>query len=148
MVRDVHRAGVGIELAVNGRGVREESKLRSSSLLFAGIVVEGTVGCLHEEVTDIEFLVGEVRGLPHAEAGWVAVPVVVWLGDVAHVVDLLSWIVLVDVFGLAIDSALEVVTTVLYAPEPIKSLGLLSNTCDNSQTYMLFLSKHMPTSLR
>jgi hypothetical protein len=34
-------------------------------------------------------------------------------------VDLLSWVVLVDVLGLAIDSALEVVATVLYTPEPI-----------------------------
>jgi hypothetical protein len=119
VVRDVHGAGVGIELAVNGRRVREECKLRSGSLLLAGIVVEGAVRGLHEEVADIEFLVGEVRGLPHAEAGWVAVPVVVWLGDVAHVVDLLSWVVLVDVLGLAIDSALEIVATVLYTPEPI-----------------------------
>jgi hypothetical protein len=39
-------------------------------------------------------------------------------------VDLLSWIVLVDVFGLAIDSALEVVATVLYTPEPIMWSGI------------------------
>jgi hypothetical protein len=60
VVRNVHGARVGIELAVDGRRVREERELGSGSFLFAGIVVESAVGCLHEEVTDIEFLVGEV----------------------------------------------------------------------------------------
>jgi hypothetical protein len=121
MIRNVHGAGVSIELAVNRCGVREKRELRSNSFLCAGIVVKSGVGCLDEEVADVEFLVGKVGGLPYGEAGGVAVPVVVWLGDVAHVMDLLAWIVLVDVFGLAVDGALEVVAAVFYAPEPVKS---------------------------
>jgi hypothetical protein len=119
MVGDIHSAGFGIELAVDRCGVREECELGSGSFLRAGIVVESAVWCLHEEVADVEFLVAKVRWLPHGEAGRVAIPVVVWLGDVAHVVDLLSRVVLVNIFGLAVDSALEVVATVLYTPEPM-----------------------------
>jgi hypothetical protein len=51
---------------------------------------------------------------------WVAVPVIIGLGDIANVVNLLARVVLMDVLGLTVDSALEVVTTILYAPEPIK----------------------------
>jgi hypothetical protein len=148
MVGDIHGAGVSIELAVDRCGVREERKLRSGSLLCAGIVVESAVWCLHEEVADVEFLVAKVRWLPHGEAGWIAIPVVVWLGDVAHVVDLLSRVVLVDILGLAVDSALEVVATVLYTPEPIYVRGWKEKWKLYHPTYMLFLSKHMPTSLR
>jgi hypothetical protein len=123
MVRNVHGAGVGIEFAVDGRGVREKCEFRSDSLLFAGIVVESSVRCLDEEIADVEFLVGEVRWLPHSEARWVAIPVVVRLGDITHVVDLLAWVVLVNILGLAVDSALEVIATVLYTPEPANSLA-------------------------
>ena len=82
------------------------------------VVVEGGVGRRNEEVADLEGLVGEVRGLPDGEAGWVAVPVVVGLGDVADVVDLLAWVIVVDVFGLAVHCALEVVAAVFDTPEP------------------------------
>jgi hypothetical protein len=58
--------------------------------------------------------------LPDGEAGWVAIPVVVWFGDVSDVVDLLARVVLVDVLGLTVDSTLEVVTTVLNPPKPIR----------------------------
>jgi hypothetical protein len=34
-------------------------------------------------------------------------------------VDLLAWVVLVDIGGLAVDGAFEIVTAVLYAPEPV-----------------------------
>lgn len=119
MVRNVHVRVIGIELAVNGSGVGEERELGSNGLLLAGVVVEGGVRCLHEPVSDRELLVGEVTGLPDSETGWVAVPVVVRLGNVAHVVDLLARIVLVNVLGLAIDGTLEVVTTILNSPEPV-----------------------------
>jgi hypothetical protein len=148
VVRNVHGGRVGIEFTVNGRRVGEESHLRSDGLLVAGVVVESGVGGGDEEVTDLEGLVGEVGGLPDGEAGWVAVPVVVGLGDVADVVDLFAGIVLVDVFGLAVDGALEVVTAVFYTPEPAEELDIVTWRNINVETYMLFLSKHMPTSLR
>jgi hypothetical protein len=119
MVRDVHGAGVGIELAVNRCGVGKEGHLGSNCLLVTGIVVEGAIGCWGEEIADFEGLVGEVGGLPNGEAGWVTIPVVVGLGDVPDVVDLLAWVVLVNVLGLTVDGALEIITTVLYTPEPI-----------------------------
>jgi hypothetical protein len=53
----------------------------------------------------------------------VAVPVVVGDGDVAHVVDLLAWVILVDIGGLAVDGAFEVVAAVLYAPEPMSMVS-------------------------
>jgi hypothetical protein len=120
MVRDVHSAGVGIELAVNRCGVGEEGHLGSDCLLVTGIVVEGAVGSWGEEVADFKGLVGEVGWLPDGEARWVAVPVIIGLGDIANVVNLLARVVLMDVLGLTVDSALEVVTTILYTPEPIK----------------------------
>ena len=85
--------------------------------------------------------------MPDDEAGRVTIPVVVRLGDVSYVVELLGWVVLVDVLGLAVDGALEVVSRVFYAPEPVTVLkmGLISFCI---ATYMLFLSKVMPTSLR
>jgi hypothetical protein len=116
MVCDVHGAGISVKLAVNRRRVGKESHLRSDCLLVASIIVEGTVGCWGEKVADLEGLVGEVGWLPDGEAGWVAIPVIVGLGDVADVVNLLAWVVLVDVFGLAIDGTLEVITAVLYTP--------------------------------
>jgi hypothetical protein len=119
MIGNIHGARVSIELAVDRCGVREECKLRSGSFLCAGIVVEGAVWCLHKEVADVEFLVAKVRWLPHGEARRIAIPVIVWLGDVAHVVDLLSRVVLVNILDLAVHSALEVVATVLYTPEPM-----------------------------
>jgi hypothetical protein len=122
VVRNVHGAGVGIELAVDGRGVREEGEFGGDGLLVARVVVEGAVGGGDEEVTNLEGLVGEVGGLPDSEAGRVAVPVVVWLGDVADVVDFLTWIVLVDVLCLAVYSALKIVAAVLDTPEPVTPL--------------------------
>jgi hypothetical protein len=124
MVRDVHGARVGIELAVDGRRVWEEGELGSNSLLDTGIVVEGVVGCLDEEVTDLESLVGEVGWLPYGEARWIAIPVIIGLGDIAHVVDLLAGVVMVDVLGLTIHSALKVVAAVLDTPEPIETLAM------------------------
>ena len=118
MVRDVHGARVGVELAINGCGVREQCHLGRDGFLVARVVVEGGVGRRNEEVADLEGLVGEVRGLPDGEAGWVAVPVVVGLGDVADVVDLLAWVVVVDVFSLAVHCALEVVAAFFDTPEP------------------------------
>lgn len=53
---------------------------------FAGCVVVRGVWGDDEVVADGEFLVGEVAGFPDCEASWVAVPVVVGLGDVPEVV--------------------------------------------------------------
>jgi hypothetical protein len=117
VVGDVHVAASGIELAVDRGRVRHERYRGLGRLLGTRIVIEGGIGGLHEPVADLEGLVGEVTGLPDGEAARVAVPVVVGFADVAHIMDLLTGIVLVDVFGLAIDSAFEVVTTVLYTPE-------------------------------
>jgi hypothetical protein len=119
VVRNVHGAGVGVELAVDGRRVREESELGSDRLLNAGIVVEGAVGRWDEEVTDLEGFVGEVGWLPHGEARRVAIPVVIRFGNITHVVNLLAWVVLVNIPGLTVHSALKVVATVLDTPEPI-----------------------------
>jgi hypothetical protein len=123
VVGDIHGGGVGIELAVDGRRVGEESQFGCDSALAAGLVAECTVGCLDEEVADLEGLVAEVGGLPDGKAGRVAVPVVVGDGDVAHVVDLLAWVILVDIGGLAVDGAFEVVAAVLYAPEPMSMVS-------------------------
>ena len=119
VVRDVHGSRISIELAVDGCRVWEQSYLGRDGLLVAGVIAEGAVGCLDEEVADLEGLVGEVGWLPDCEAGWVSVPVVVGLGDVAHVVDLLAGIVVVDVYGLTVDGTLEVITAVLDTPEPV-----------------------------
>jgi hypothetical protein len=54
--------------------------------------------------------------LPDCEARRVAVPVVVRLGDVTHIVNLLAGVVLVNILGLTVHSALEIITTVLYTP--------------------------------
>jgi hypothetical protein len=126
VVGDVHRCGVGVELAVDGRGVREESKFGGDGLLVAGVVAEGTVGGLDEEVADLECLILEIGGLPYSETAWVAVPVVVWRRDVSHVVDLLAGVVMMDVHSLAVDGALEVVAAVLDTPEPVKTISTLS----------------------
>jgi hypothetical protein len=123
MVRNVHGGRVGVELAVDRCGVRKESHFGCDGLLVAGVIIEGSVGRGDEEVADLEGFVGEVGGLPDREARRVAVPVVVGLGDVANVVDLFSGVVLVDVFGLAIDGALEVVTAIFNTPEPVEELG-------------------------
>ena len=121
MVGNVHGCAVGVELAVDRCGVREQSKLRGCGCLDAGIVVHVGAGLLYEPIAYFEGLVGEVAGLPDGEAGWVAVPVVVGLGHVAHVMDLLAGVVEVDVFSVA----LEIVAAVLYAPEPVQLLTLL-----------------------
>jgi hypothetical protein len=118
VVSNVHCARTGVKLAVDRGRVGEQGELGRHGFLVACVVVEGAVGRLHEEVADLEGFVGEVGGLPDGEAGWIAVPVVVGLGHVAHVVDFLAWVVLVHVSGGAVDGALEVVATVLDAPEP------------------------------
>lgn len=53
---------------------------------FAGCVVVGGIWGDDEVVANGELLVGKVAGFPDCEAGWVAVPVVVGLSDVAEVV--------------------------------------------------------------
>ena len=114
MVRDEHLGVIRVELAVNGGGVREQGESRLCSFLLAGVVVEGGRGRLDEPVADLELLVGEVAGLPDGEAAGVAVPVVVGLCDVAHEVDFLARVVVVDVFAIAG----ELVAAVFYTPEP------------------------------
>jgi hypothetical protein len=117
VISDVHVVVLGVELAVDGRRVREKRHSGLCGFLCACVVVEGAVGSLHEPVTDLEGLVGEVARLPYSEAAWIAVPVVVWLGNVAHVVDLLARVVLMNIFGLAIDGTLEFITAVLDTPQ-------------------------------
>jgi hypothetical protein len=73
---------------------------------------------LDEPVADFEGFVGEVGGLPDSEAGGVAVPGVVGLGDVAHVVEFFARVVLVDVAGLTVYGAFEVVAGIFDTPEP------------------------------
>lgn len=109
-----HLRIIGIEFTIYGCGVREERHSWLRSFLLAGVVVHGRAGRLHEPVSDVEFLVREVRGLPDGEAGRVAVPVVVGLGDVAHEVDFLARVVVVHVFAVAG----ELVAAVFDAPEP------------------------------
>lgn len=116
MVGNVHGRRISIELAVNGRRVRKERELWCHSTLVAGVVVEAAARSLNKEVADFEGLVGEVGGLPNSEAGRVSVPVVVRRGDVAHVVDLLAWVVVVNVSGLSVHGALEIVAAILYTP--------------------------------
>lgn len=115
VVRDEHLGVVGVELAVDGGGMREERHGGLGGFLVARVVVHRGAGGLHEPVADFERLVGEVAGLPHGEARRVAVPVVVGHSDVAHVVDLLARVVVVHVFAVAG----ELVTAVFYAPEPV-----------------------------
>lgn len=112
MVRDIHRLTLAIKLAINRRRVREQRQLGGRGFLHAGIVAHGGGGGLDEEIPDFEGLVGEVGGVPDGEAGGVAVPVVVGLRDVAHVVDLFAGVVHVHVFAVA----LEVVAGVFDAP--------------------------------
>lgn len=115
MVRDEHLGVVGVELAVDGGRVGEERQSGFGGFLLARVVVHGGGGGLDEPVAYFELLVGEVGGLPDGEAGGVAVPVVVGLGDVAHEVDFFAWVVVVDVFAVAG----ELVAAVFYAPESV-----------------------------
>lgn len=118
--------------------------------MHACVVVEAARGVLGEPVADFEGFVGEVAGFPDGEAGWVAVPGVVGYGDVAHVVDFFAGVVVVDVFTVAF----EVVAAVFYAPEPFCGCefeahhAVLFLFFEMRWTYMLLLSKQMPTSLR
>lgn len=118
VVRNIRISIIGVELDIDGRRVREQGELRGRSFRVAGVVGEGRVWRLDEPVSDLEGLVLEDGGVPDGEAGWVAVPVVVWGGDVAHEVQFLARVVLVHVGGLAVDGALEVVAAVLDTPEP------------------------------
>lgn len=120
VVSNVHGRTIGVELAVDGCRVREQRKLGSCGCLDAGIVVHVGAGLLDKPIAYFEGLVGEVAGLPDGETGRVAVPVVVGLGHVSHVMDLLAWVVEVNIFSVA----LEVVAAVLYAPEPVALLVL------------------------
>lgn len=97
VIGNVHVGIVSIELAVDGRGVWHEGELRSSGLLIAGVVAEAAVGCLHKPVSNLEGLVGEVARLPDSEAGRISVPVVIRLGNVTHVVDLFTRVVVMDI---------------------------------------------------
>ena len=82
-----------------------------SSGLGAGRVLAVVVELLANGI----LLVGDDAGLPDSEAGWVAKPGGLGLGNVAKVVEFLSWVVDVDVLA----AALEVVTAVLGAPKPL-----------------------------
>jgi len=69
-------------------------------------------------VADFEGLVRDFGGFAHCVAGWVAVPVVVWFCHVADVVELLGWIVDVDVNRCVADGAADGIAAVFNAPEP------------------------------
>jgi len=112
MVRDKHLGAVGIELAVDGCGMREQSERRLGGFLLACVVVQRRAGLLHKPVAYLERFVGEVARLPDGETARVTVPVVVCSTHVAHVVDLLTGVVLVNILAVA----LEIVTTIFDAP--------------------------------
>ena len=119
MVGDIRICVVGVELNIDRRRVREQGKFGGDGFLGACVVAEGGVWRLHEPVADLEGFVFEVGWLPDGEAGRVTVPVGVGFGDVAHEVQFLAGVVLVNILGLTIHCALEVIATVLYTPEPV-----------------------------
>lgn len=80
--------------------------------------------------------------MPDGEAGWVAVPVVVDLGDVADIVEFLGGVVLMDVFSIAG----EVIAAVFDSPEPVVVSMFIKGS--RGKTNMLFPSKVTPTSFR
>jgi hypothetical protein len=114
MERDVQVGIVSIEFKIDGGRVREQCQGGLDSLSIASIIVHTSGRCLHEPVSNRELLVCKVAGLPDGEAGRVAVPLVIRLGDVANEVYFLARVVLMDIFAVA----LEVVAAVLDAPEP------------------------------
>lgn len=119
MVRDVHSRAVGIELTVDGRRVWEEGELGCNRLLSAGFVAKGRSRSLYEPIANFESLVGKVARLPDGEAGRVAVPLVIRLGDVAHVMDLFTGVIVVDILAVA----LKVIATVLNTPKPVQRVS-------------------------
>ena len=68
-------------------------------------------------VSDLELLVRKVTWLPNRIASWVPEPLVIVFSDVSDVVELLSWVFLVNIFA----SSREIIAAVLNTPEPQKS---------------------------
>ena len=65
---------------------------------LAAIIVEGCIRGQDELVTNSEALIGNTRGIPDREAGWVAVPLIVSDAHVAEEIEFFSWVVDVDIY--------------------------------------------------
>lgn len=119
MQRDPEVLRAGFELAVERRRVRGKDESRRSRLLDARRVIEGAARIRDELVAqDKVGLILELGGVADGEAGWVAVPLIVGLADVAQEVQLLGGIIKVNVSGDSVGGSCEIVGTIFYTPQP------------------------------
>ena len=81
---DVEGCAVCVEFTVKRRRVGLEVQGRWCGAFHAGSIVEGRVRLENELFADSEGCVDEDGGFPDGEAGWVAVPLLVRDGGVAH----------------------------------------------------------------
>jgi hypothetical protein len=130
VVRNVHCSAVSVELAINRGRVRLKRYLGRCGSLRTRIVVHAACWVLREPVADFEHFVGKVARFPDGEARWVAIPAVVGLSDIAHIVHLFARVVIVNILSVA----RELVAAIFYAPEPILVMSL--------QSHHTFFCKH------
>jgi hypothetical protein len=118
MERNVCTGVVPVELDIKRRRVRRQCELRSHAHRLARVVRKRRIWREYELISHRKLAIGNRLWSGNAVACRIAVPVSVLLRWVAQVVHLVSRIISVYIDSDTANGAVQLVSRVLYAPEP------------------------------
>lgn len=115
---DIQTCKTLVKCSIQWCRMRLESEFCWRALCDACRIGKGCVGGKYELVTNGKFMVRDKAGCPDRVAGRVTVPLGVLFRWIPDIIDLIGWVISVDVDGRAIDRSVNFVGRIFHFPEP------------------------------